>query len=161
LFTTTVIGQGSIGGAGGSNSGGGRPASVGYPLAARGKLIGGSNLSGSTHDPNSPPNNWQSDNALDIEVPVGTSVFAVDDGTITNVRGSYTNGEGRFEGLRFTLETKDNKWFYQHNSQRFVQEGQKVKKGDLLAKSGSGNGVPHLHIGCEKGKPEDLLGIKS
>ena len=159
-FLSQVIGQGSIGGAGGSNSGGGRPASVGYPLAVRGEFIGGSNKSGSTHDPNSPPNNWQSDNAVDIGVPVGTSVFAVADGTITNVRGSYKDGSGRMEGLRFTLVTKDNKWFYQHNSQRFVQEGQKVKKGDLLAKTGSGNGVPHLHIGCEKGKPEDLLGLK-
>jgi len=138
--------------------GGGQPASVGYPLAINGENIGGSNVPGSTHDPNVAPNNWQSDNAMDIGVPVGTSVFAVDDGTITTVRGYYTDGTGRFEGLRFTLETADNKWFYQHNSQRFVHEGQKVKKGDLLAKTGSGNGVPHLHIGCQNGKPEKLLG---
>jgi murein DD-endopeptidase MepM/ murein hydrolase activator NlpD len=167
-FLEKLVGSGSFGtaSAGGTNNSNsndagnpsGHAASVGYPLAIKGQLIGGSNVPGSTHDPNSPPNNWQSDNALDIGVPVGTGVFAVDDGTITTVRGTYTNGSGRFEGLRFTLETADNKWFYQHNSARYVTEGQKVKKGDLLAKSGAGNGVPHLHIGCQTGKPEKLLG---
>jgi hypothetical protein len=163
-FLHDVIGASAYGSAGGgvpsgpAPTGGGQPASVGAPLAIKGKLIGGSNVVGSTHDPNAEPNNWQSDNALDIEVPVGTGVFAVDDGTITNVRGYYTDGTGRFEGLRFTLVTKDNEWFYQHNSARYVHEGQKVKKGALLAKSGSGNGVPHLHIGCKNGKPETLLG---
>jgi len=133
---------------------GGQPASVGYPLGVRGTL-------GSTVADHMKRalGNWQSDNAIDIGVPIGTSVFAVDDGTITAVRGSYSTGAGLTEGLRFTLNTNDNKWFYQHNSERFVQEGQKVKKGQLLAKTGAGNNDPHLHIGCETGDPQQLLGL--
>lgn len=159
----TIGADHSLGGGGGDTTttsnppagGGGQPASVGYPLAIRGTNGGGAEA----HKARA-MGDWQSDNAMDIDVPIGTSEFAVDDGVIARVGGYYNDGSGQTEGLKFTLITADNEWFYQHSSVRFVHEGQRVKKGDLLAKTGAGNGVPHLHIGCKNGDPETLLGWK-
>jgi len=164
-FFEKLVGSGSFGTAdaagsnnSNSNSDTGRPtghaASAGYPLAIRGTL-------GSTVADHMARalGNWQSDNALDISVPVGTAEFAVADGTIARVGGYYNNGSGQTEGLKFTLITADNEWFYQHSSQRYVTEGQKVKKGDLLAKTGKGNSIAHLHIACKVGDPQQLLGL--
>jgi hypothetical protein len=162
-FFEKLVGSGSFGTAdasGGNNASSdagmpsGHAASAGYPLAIKGTL--GSNVA--DHKARA-LGNWQSDNALDISVPVGTAEFAVADGTIARVGGYYNNGSGQTEGLKFTLITADNEWFYQHSSARYVTEGQKVKKGDLLAKTGSGNSVPHLHIACKVDDPQVLLGL--
>jgi hypothetical protein len=47
-----------------------------YPLGVRGPIIGTPFVGTHTRG------NWQSDNALDIRVPNGTAVFALDDGAI-------------------------------------------------------------------------------
>jgi Peptidase family M23 len=166
-FLSTLVGSGSFGAAnaGGTNNSNtststsngnptGQAASVGYPLAIRGIL--GSNVADHMARP---LGNWQSDNALDISVPVGTAEFAVADGIIKRCGGYYNDGSGQTEGLKFTLITNDNEWFYQHSSERFVVNEQLVKKGDPLAKTGKGNGVPHLHIACKNGNPQTLLGL--
>jgi murein DD-endopeptidase MepM/ murein hydrolase activator NlpD len=153
-YGNSSAGGGQVSGGSTGNPGGGKPASVGYPLAIRGVL--GSNVA---DHKKRPLGDWQSDNALDISVPEGTLEFAVDDGEIIRVGGYYIDGSEGTEGLKFTLKTKDNEWFYQHSKERFVHEGQKVKKGDTLAKTGSGAGVPHLHIGCKNGDPQVILGL--
>jgi hypothetical protein len=154
------------GGAGGSTGNVPDTMDWAYPLEVRGTVIGKPNVIGSTHDPTqgAGPGGylWQDDNAVDIAVPVGTKEYAVDDGTIFNVGGSYTNGSGRYEGLKFSIRTKNNEVFYQHSSWRapWVVNGAKVSKGDFVAKTGRGNGVAHLHFACKNGNPMILLGFE-
>lgn len=128
-----------------------------YPL-----VIKGTNMGGAAAHKARPLGNWQSDNAIDIGCPNGTGVVAVADGTIEKAAGFYNNGQGQTEGLTITLRTGDNRYFYQHNMWRSskIVAGAKVKKGDLMAHSGSGAGVPHLHFGVEVGDPEILTGWK-
>jgi murein DD-endopeptidase MepM/ murein hydrolase activator NlpD len=124
---------------------------VGYPLAKRGTLIGvpyqGTHTLG----------NWQSDNAVDLGVPRGTKVLAVDDGTIVKTV-DRPDGAGRFSGSQVTLNTATNAFFYTHLSQLGAQTGQQVHKGDVIGLSGEANGVAHLHFGAKNGDPRDLIG---
>lgn len=129
----------------------GNPATTGYPLGKHGKLIGSPNSG--THT----LGNWQSDNAVDIAVPVGTPVYAVRDGVIGSRIGSLGKG-GRFAGLRLTLAGGGNAYYYAHLSKLVVKAGQKVRAGQLLGYSGSANGVAHLHFGVENGSPYDVVG---
>jgi murein DD-endopeptidase MepM/ murein hydrolase activator NlpD len=105
--------------------------------------------------------NWQSDNAVDIGVPIGTEVFAVDDGIIVRLGGAYDGtGQSNPNGYNITLKTHDNQWFYTHLSQRrALKIGQRVDRGMSFGRTGAANGVAHLHIGSEKGDPEALLGV--
>ena len=80
---------------------------------------------------------------LDIAAPQGTPIKAVTDGTVTaaSMSGSYGNlvkidhGNG--------VET-----WYGHTSKMYVQVGQTVKAGDVIAAVGTtGNSTgPHLHL---------------
>lgn len=144
-----------------SGPAGGVPAGgLGYPLADRGTFIQGPGGTG-THSFTAPPNNWQSDNAIDIGVPEGTAVYAVDDGTISSSYGFglLSSDGGRFAGRRLHLETATNVWYYAHlrDYAPGIQPGKKVKKGDLLGHSGVANGVAHLHIACQNGNPKSLI----
>lgn len=118
----------------------------GYPLARPGKIIG-TPYSG-THN----LGNWQSDNAIDIAVPVGTPTLAMADGRIIKVGGSPSFA-GRFGGLSTTLQGKSNAWFYAHQSKRYVHTGQGVSGGQTIGLSGMANGVAHLHFGQQHGSP--------
>jgi uncharacterized protein YjdB/murein DD-endopeptidase MepM/ murein hydrolase activator NlpD len=84
---------------------------------------------------------------IDIGVPSGTSVMAAADGTVTfaGISGSLTTGYGRLIEINHGngLVTR-----YGHNSSLVAKAGQKVKRGDLIAKVGS-TGVstgPHCHF---------------
>lgn len=127
-----------------------------YPLAVRGKNIGGPAAHGARAF-----GNWQSDNAVDIGVPMGTNVYAVADGRIIRLGGSWSGGSGNPDGFNVTIVTKDNEWFYTHLKSRSpkLRVGGKVVAGQYLGESGAGNGVPHLHIGSRRGNPEQLLGV--
>lgn len=104
--------------------------------------------------------NWQSDNALDIAAPVGTSVYAVDDGRIDGSLGFGASGRGgRFAGSRMHLRTRDNVWFYAHLSRITVTPGETVKRGQKIGESGSANGSDHLHLAVQDGDPRALLGL--
>jgi murein DD-endopeptidase MepM/ murein hydrolase activator NlpD len=122
-----------------------------YPLARRGKVIG-TPYSG-THT----LGNWQSDNAVDVSVPVGTPVRAVEDGVITKT-GGQAGSSGRFAGFSVTFGSKHNDYFYTHLKRRTVKPGQRVKKGQIIGYSGSANGVAHLHFGQRKGDPRNTVG---
>lgn len=126
----------------------------GYPLrGTRGKLIGvpyaGMHTLG----------NWQSDNAVDLGTPDGTIVQAVADGRVTKVKGSYSGGASRFDGYQITIDIGGNTVWYTHLSRASVREGQTVKTGQAIGRSGSANGVPHLHFACQTGDPRDLIGL--
>jgi len=94
--------------------------------------------------------NWQSDNAVDLAMPVGTPLYAAADGVIGPGVGSLGRG-GQFAGLRFTLVGKQVSFWYGHLSKLAVKAGQKVKKGQLVGYSGSANGVAHLHFAVYTG----------
>ncbi len=115
-----------------------------YPLARHGAIIGtpfqGTHTRG----------NWQSDNALDISVPNGTPVIALDDGVIVK---TFNSPSGVTAGWQVTLRGSDNAWFYGHLTTVSVRAGDHVRKGQTIGTSGSANGVPHLHIGQQVGRP--------
>ncbi|MBE6718964.1 MAG: hypothetical protein E7574_06900 [Ruminococcaceae bacterium] len=80
---------------------------------------------------------------IDIGVPTGTQVMACASGTVETA--GWNNSYGYYvvvsHGSGYTT-------LYAHNSRLVAKKGQKVKKGDLLAYSGStGNSSgPHLHL---------------
>lgn len=111
---------------------------------------------GSTHSRTEPPNNWQSDNAVDIWLFPGTWITAVADGVVSR---SYGYGlmdasGGRFSGCRLHIEHDSGMVsFYQHLRYSIsggcgisVVRGQRVRRGDRIGFSGIANGVPHLHF---------------
>ena len=130
-----------------------------YPLAEHGKIIG--RPYGGTHnhpDAGDDLHNWESCNAIDISIPVGTTVIAVADGTIGSQIGALSSSAPTLLGQRLHLESADNEWYYAHLSHLSVNAGQHVSKGDDLGRSGSANGSPHLHLGQKHGDPGALIG---
>jgi hypothetical protein len=127
-----------------------------YPLPIHGKDLGGV----AAHHARA-WGNWQSDNAVDIGVPRGTNVVAVDDGHIVKLGGSWDGtGNSNPNGYNITLKTHNNEWFYTHLMHRVaLRIGQPVSAGEYLGKSGAANGVNHLHIASMNGDPEKLLGV--
>jgi murein DD-endopeptidase MepM/ murein hydrolase activator NlpD len=124
------------------------------PTGGQGKLIG---LPGQgTHSRTEGPNNWQSDNAVDISVTRGTPILAVEGGTVTKV-SVRPDGSGRFAGSSVTIKgVSGNSYFYAHLSSVSVKAGQKVRGGEQIGASGVANGVPHLHFATEKGDPRTV-----
>jgi murein DD-endopeptidase MepM/ murein hydrolase activator NlpD len=121
-----------------------------YPLSVRGKLIG-TPFAG-THR----LGNWQSDNAVDLGIPVGTAMIAVDSGRVVKVSPHAQDGS-RFAGDAITIVgDHGNSFFYKHGVSS-VKVGQRVHKGQKIGTSGSASGVPHLHFGIKHGDPRDLI----
>jgi hypothetical protein len=141
-----------------------------YPLALHGDFIQGpgagnpvyKGTSNGTHRWGGQFSNWQSCNAVDIGVPIGTDIFAVGDATVTRLTGSY-DGTGRSNpnGFNVTIQMSNGQsWFYTHLSSRVnLRVGQHVSKGQKLGKSGAANSVAHLHIGASSGNPQEMLGL--
>jgi murein DD-endopeptidase MepM/ murein hydrolase activator NlpD len=78
---------------------------------------------------------------VDYAVPVGTDVLAVADGVIDPATW------GKSYGVQL-VQKLDGGWFiYAHLSKTLVKPGDKVKEGQVIAKSGNtGNSTgPHLH----------------
>lgn len=123
-----------------------------YPLPVRGQINGRPGQGTHTRG------NWQSDNALDLNVPVGTPIYAVRDGVIGPRIGPLDSSDPRLQGERLTLEGGGNAFYYAHLSKIVVHAGERVQKGQLLGYSGSANGVPHLHLGVQNGDPQELFG---
>ncbi len=100
-------------------------------------------------------------NGIDIAVVTGTEVAAVHSGVVTEIRASATFGKV------LEYETEDGyKVMYAHLSEILVKKGDKIKQGDIVAKSGN-TGLstgPHLHYSLWKdGKlidPMDYVKLK-
>lgn len=122
-----------------------------YPLGKRGPIIG-TPYSG-THR----RGNWQSDNAVDIAVPVGTPVYAAADGVIGPRIGPQNSKDPRLAGLRVTVQGAGNSFYYGHLSRLTVSAGQHVTAGELIGYSGEANGTAHLHFAVQKGTPGDAI----
>jgi murein DD-endopeptidase MepM/ murein hydrolase activator NlpD len=101
---------------------------------------------------------------IDIGIPIGTPVNAMADGTVTAANGGmrgYGNGvfidHGIINGKHVVCE-------YGHLSSFDVKVGDKIKQGQVVAKSGN-SGIssgPHLHITIREDKmpvdPKKYLG---
>jgi murein DD-endopeptidase MepM/ murein hydrolase activator NlpD len=125
-----------------------RPANIGLPGQG-------------THSFTDPPNNWESDNAVDLAFPVGTPLYAISNGVIGPSFGPLDSSNPRFSGIRLHLEVElpEGEWYYAHLSStaRGLGPGSHVKAGQLLGKSGSANGAAHLHLGLTYG--HDIVGL--
>lgn len=85
---------------------------------------------------------------IDIGISTGTPIYSAADGYVA------TTGYSSVRGYYVMVKHADNLYtFYQHLSKILVSEGQHVKRGEKIAKSGSsgiGTG-PHLHFEVRKG----------
>lgn len=121
------------------------------PTARAGKVIG------TPHAGTHTLGNWQSDNAVDIAVPAGTPMVALQDGVVVKVR-KHPQGAGRFAGDQVTIRGRNgNEYFYAHGVAD-VKPGQRVRRGQEIGVTGSANGVEHLHFGVERGDPRKIIG---
>jgi murein DD-endopeptidase MepM/ murein hydrolase activator NlpD len=137
---------------------GAKLASGRYPLAVRGRFLGGPGVG--THSFTAPPNNWQSDNAVDLGVPVGTAMIALESGRVAKVSPHAQDGS-RFAGDGITIVGDGgNAYFYKHGVSS-VKVGERVHKGQKIGTSGSASGSPHLHFAVKHGNPLDLIGQHS
>ena len=100
------------------------------------------------------PRSDHTHNGIDIAVPVGTPVHAVADGTVVVVGPSSGYGywvginHGLVNGVKVSSE-------YGHLSSWNVHVGQKIKQGQIIAKSGNtGHSEgPHVHFTIRIGNP--------
>lgn len=135
------------------------------PTGAVGRATGrvepagaGAKVIGLPHQGTHTLGNWQSDNAVDIAVPVGTPLKALQDGVVVKVKHGSQDG-GRFAGDQVTIKgANGNEYFYAHGSKTNVKPGQRIKRGQVIGRSGSANGVAHLHFGQMKGDPRQHTG---
>jgi murein DD-endopeptidase MepM/ murein hydrolase activator NlpD len=121
-----------------------------WPTVPRGIVIGWPGQG--THSFRLPPNNWESDNAWDIAVPLGSKIVAIADGVIGPQFGPLPDPDPRFHGIRLHLVAGADEFYYAHLSAtaKGIKPGAKVKRGDALGFSGSANGVAHLHIATKR-----------
>lgn len=85
-------------------------------------------------------------NGIDLKAPVGTSVFAIDDGEVL-----YDDDIADSDGIGVILKHVWGRSLYWHLSKNTVRIGEKVKKGQELGKTGATGFVtgPHLHFGMK------------
>ncbi len=93
---------------------------------------------------------------VNISVPAGTDVLAAENGVVAYA-GSELKGYGNLVLIRH-----ENNWVsaYAHNDQLLVKRGDKIKRGQAIAKSGNTGAVdqPQVHFELRQGsKPVDPL----
>jgi len=100
---------------------------------------------------------WQNANAWDLGAAAGTPVYAIVDGSISNVY--FAENSDTVWGWAFTLKGATSSFFYCHLDHVVVAGGTTVKRGDLVGYIGqwpddyiSLRNYPHLHIGVQVGK---------
>jgi murein DD-endopeptidase MepM/ murein hydrolase activator NlpD len=91
---------------------------------------------------------------INVSVPLGTEVHAAEDGVVAYA-GSELKGYGNLVLLRH-----DNGWVtaYAHNDELLVKRGDKIKRGQVIAKAGKTGSVdqPQVHFELRQGsKPVD------
>ncbi len=98
-------------------------------------------------------------NGIDIAVPVGTPIKAVADGTVYYAGANDPKGYGQYVIITHKINGKIVTSEYGHLSSWNVHAGERIKQGQIIAKSGNtGHSQgPHLHItireGIYKGTP--------
>ena len=106
--------------------------SIQHPLANKGVVT------------SAPGGRWgRTHEGVDIGIPSGTNVYAAQAGVVT-----HAGWEGAYGNSVVIKHTKNITTRYGHNTKVLVKAGDKVGKGQLIAKSGStGRSTgPHLHF---------------
>src|SRR6185436_8538671 len=82
---------------------------------------------------------------LDIGLPIGTPILAIDQGVVTHVHGQNIGDAGIWTAVRHPSGITSR---YIHLSRVLVERGQLVQRGELIARSGdtASPGLPHLHL---------------
>jgi lipoprotein NlpD len=93
------------------------------------------------------PRNGSFHDGIDIGAPEGTPILAVADGEV--VYSSQLRGYGNLVIVRHGSGIVS---VYAHNQSNLVREGQKIERGEVIAKVGSTGRVtgPHLHFEIRK-----------
>ncbi|MBT2852395.1 phage tail tape measure protein [Staphylococcus coagulans] len=109
-----------------------------YPIWQRfGRYTGGLNFNGGQHY------------GVDFGMPTGTNIYAVKGGIADKVWTDFGGGNS------IQIKTGANEWnWYMHLSKQIARQGQRIKAGQLIAKSGAtGNFVrgAHLHFQLMRG----------
>lgn len=90
-------------------------------------------------------------NGLDIGVPLGTSVFAAEGGTVFVVDNNDKSSWQKYQYGKYILIKHENglATLYAHLSKQSVSKGQTVARGELIGYSGNTgySTGPHLHFG--------------
>lgn len=128
----------------------------------RHKPVKGGHISQGIHD------SYTGFPAVDIGVPVGRPVYAAHDGRIAisrDLRGSdgrVSNGGYYSYGRYIQIDGGNADTLYAHLSQRFARQGQHVKGGTIIGKSGNtGHSFgPHLHFGARGASPYNFIQLQ-
>lgn len=104
--------------------------------------------------------NWESDNAVDLNVEYGSAVHAVWSGRIGSQWGPLSTSDPQLLGQRIHVQRSDGlDSYYAHLSRLVAKPGEWVNEGDVIGYSGSANGVQHLHYAVEPPlHPQVVLG---
>lgn len=90
-------------------------------------------------------------NGLDISAPIGTPVYAADDGIVMHIDNNDRNSWTKYQYGKYVLIKHQNglATLYAHLSSWIVKKGQEVKRGQLIGYSGNTgySTGPHLHFG--------------
>jgi murein DD-endopeptidase MepM/ murein hydrolase activator NlpD len=116
------------------------------------------------HKRTRPMNNWQSDNAVDIDAKCGTPVVAMEEGVIGSRFGPLANETRNplLSGNRLYLKTRYGQEYYYAHLQGIaagIAPGARVKAGTVLGWVGAAGNPPvcHLHLGFKLGDPMSIL----
>lgn len=92
------------------------------------------------HSFDAAPNDWLTDSAVDLQVPVGTQVFACMNGTVMGIGGNANGVSGHLAGFHLGIQSEIGKpsAYYAHlqKIEPSIYNGKKVKLGDLLGTVG-------------------------
>ena len=91
-------------------------------------------------------------NGLDVGGPLGTPIFAADDGVISAVDNNDKSSWQKYQYGKYVMIEHGNNItsLYAHLSKQIVKKGDSVKRGDVigyLGNTGYATG-PHLHFGA-------------
>lgn len=110
-----------------------------------------------------PLGNWQSDNAVDIMAPAGSTFVSPVSGRVLRIsgrdprQGAY-GSSGTLFGRSITIQAPDgNEWFATHLDNPIVRVGQFVTAGSPLSRIGDWGERSHAHVATSRGDPQALL----
>ena len=100
-----------------------------------------------------PRNDGRKHGGCDLGAPVGTEVFAIDDGEVVEVSSNFKNGTS-VVSIEHGDYTDDDYCVIRYGEvdSIMVQLGAKVKKGDVIAKVGLQSGGTQLHLEMYSGE---------
>ena len=102
---------------------------------------------------------------IDVAAPLGTEIFAAAKGKVVKAVVDYEKNKG--SGKHIVIQHAEGfETFYSHVDEVLVQDGQKVKAGDLIAKVGATGMATgdHLHFEIrqngEAQNPKDYIDFR-